>query len=134
MTGQGESVWSIVLAATTLVTTFLVVATLAIPVTATSFLLAVSLALYADVITQHCSEHEVLFGAELVQWPSGNEPDGIQAFASAEVNIDVLSAGRLQYVGDALALESFDGLVAVLLGTGEKHHLAHSFLKLVDVV
>ena len=77
---------------------------------------------------------KILFGGKLVQRTGDDEPDGLQTFASSEVNIQVLSSGWLQQVRDPLTLQTLDGDFAVLLITREQYHVAHALIQLVDVV
>ena len=59
------------------------------------FTLAVAFALCADVIAEHGSENEILFRCEFVEWTGNDKSDGLQAFASPEVNVQVLQSCRL---------------------------------------
>jgi hypothetical protein len=94
--------------------------TLAIAFTLTSILtLAISFALCTEVVAEHGSEDEVLFGCELIQWTSNDEPDGIQTLAPPEINIQILLSGRLQQIRNALTLQSLYSQFTVFLVTGE---------------
>ena len=95
---------------------------------------AIAFALCAEVVAEHGSQDKILFGGKLVQRTGDDEPDGLQTFASSEVNIQVLSSSWLQQVWDSLTLQTLDGDVAVLLITCEQHHVAHALIQLVDVV
>ena len=88
----------------------------------------------AEVVAEHGSQDKILFGGKLVQRTGDDEPDGLQTFASSEVNIQVLSSGWLQQVRDPLTLQTLDGDFAVLLITREQYHVAHALIQLVDVV
>ena len=96
--------------------------------------LAVPFALCAEVVAEHGTEDEVLFGREFVQWTRDDEAGSLQTFTSPEINILILSSCRLKQVWDALTLQSLNGLLTILLITGEQHHVAHTFMQLVDVV
>ena len=95
---------------------------------------AVPFALCADVVAKHGSKDEVLFGRELVQRTGDDKPDGLQTLAPSEIHVQVLLSGWLQQVRNALTLQSLYGQFAILLVAGEQHHVAHTFLQLVDVV
>jgi len=60
-----------------------------------SFTLTVPFTLCTDVIAEHGTEDEVLFGRELVQRTGDDEPDGLQALAPPEVYILIVSSCRL---------------------------------------
>ena len=96
--------------------------------------LAIPFALCAEVVAEHRAEDKVLFGREQVQWTGDDEPYGLQTLAPSEIHVQVLLSGWLQQVGNALTLQSLYGLVTILLFTGEQHHVAHTFMQLVDVV
>ncbi len=57
--------------------------------------LAVPFALCAEVVAEHGTEDEVLFGREFVQWTRDDEADSLQTFTSPEINILILSSCRL---------------------------------------
>ena len=71
---------------------------------ASFFTLTIPFALCADVVAEHGSKDEVLFGRELVQWTCDDKPDGLQTLAPSEVHVQVLLSGRLQQVWNTLAL------------------------------
>ena len=96
--------------------------------------LAIPFALCTDVVAEHGAEDEILFGCKFVQWTGDDESDSLQAFTSSEINILILLSGRLQQVRNALTLQSFNSLLTILLVTGKQHHVAYTFMQLVDVV
>ena len=99
-----------------------------------SLTLTISFALCADVISEHSTENEVLLGSQLMQRTGDDESDGLQTLASPEIHVQVLLSGRLQQVGNTLTLQSLYGQFTVILVTCEQHHVAHTFMQLVDVV
>ena len=99
-----------------------------------SLTLTVPFALCAEVIAEHSSEDEIFFGCELVQRTGDDEPDGLQTLTPPEIHVQVLLSGRLQQVWDTLALQSLNGQFTVPLVAGEQHHVAHTFMQLVDVI
>jgi len=101
---------------------------------ALSLTLAVPFALCADVVAEHGAEDEVLFGRELVQRTGDDEPNGLQTLSPPEIHVQILLPGWLQQVRDALTLQSLYSQFAVLLVAGEQHHVAHTFMQLVDVI
>ena len=100
----------------------------------TAFPLAIAFTLGADVIAEHGTEDKILFGRELAQWAGDDEPNGLQALASPEVEVQILLSYRLKYIGDALTLQTSGNLLTIFLVAGEQHHLAHTFSKFIDVV
>ena len=70
---------------------------------------AVSLALGADVVAKHGSEDEVLFGRQLIEWTSNEQTDGIETFATTEIDIHVLFASALHHVVYRLAAQTMAG-------------------------
>ena len=57
--------------------------------------LAVAFALCAEVIAEHGSEDKIFFRCEFVEWTGNDESNSLQAFASPEVNVQVLQSCRL---------------------------------------
>ena len=51
---------------------------------------AIPFALCAEVVAEHSSEDEVLFGSELVQRTGDDKPDGFQTLGTSEIHISVL--------------------------------------------
>ena len=70
---------------------------IACPVTSalTLLTLAIPFALRAEIVTEHGAKDKIFFGCELVQRTGDDEPDGLQAFAPPEVNVQVLQSRRL---------------------------------------
>lgn len=96
--------------------------------------LTVSLALRTDVIAKHCTEHEILFGSELVEGTCHNHSYGIKTLLPAEVKIQAFVANWLDDIFDVLAFQSTYGKVLIFLIESEEHHTAHSLLIFVDMV
>ena len=107
----------------------------ALTLTLTSTLaLAVAFALCANVVAEHGAKYKILFGCELVQWTCDDEPNGLQTLAPPEIHVQVLLSSRLQQVWNALTFQSLYSLLTIFLITCEQHHVAHTFMQLVDVV
>ena len=96
--------------------------------------LAEALALGTKVVTQHRAEYEVLLGRQFIERTRHDEADGVETFLTAEIEIEVVLARRLQHILDVLALQTLCGILFIFLRTGEKNHLANTFLVFVDVV
>ena len=96
--------------------------------------LAEALALGTKVVTQHRAEYEILLGRQLVERTRHDEADGVETLLTAEIEIEVVLARRLQHILDVLALQTLCGILFIFLRTGEKNHLANTFLVFVDVV
>ena len=79
--------------------------TIALAVTS-ALTLTVALALCADIVAKQGSKDEVFFRCELVQRSGDDEADGLHALTSSEIDVQVLPTRRLQYVRDALTLQS----------------------------
>ena len=94
----------------------------------------ITLALCADVVAEHCAEHEVLFRSEEVERSRYDHPYGIETFLPAEIQIEAVTANRLDYVADVLALQPSYGELLIFSVEGEKHHTAHTLLVFIDVV
>ena len=86
---------------------------------ASFFTLTIPFALCADVVAEHSSEDEVLFGRELVQRTGDDEPDGLQTLAPSEVHVQVLLSCGLQQIWNTLTLQSLYGQFTIPLVTGE---------------
>lgn len=99
-----------------------------------SFPPAIPLALGTDVIPQHRAEDEVFFRRQLIQWARHHTTDGVDALRLAEKEVDFLSVNGLDEVIYVLLLQPGDGKSLVLAVHRIEHHLAHTFLKLIDVV
>lgn len=96
--------------------------------------LAEALALGTKVVTQHRAEYEVLLGRQLIERTRHDEADGVETLLTAEIEIEVVLARRLQHILDMLALQALRGILFIFLRTGEQNHLANTFLVFVDVV
>ena len=96
--------------------------------------LAEALALGTEVVTQHRAEYEVLLGRQLIERTRHDEADSVETFLTAEIEIEVVLARRLQHILDVLALQTLCGILFIFLRTGEQNHLANTFLVFVDVV
>ena len=96
--------------------------------------LAEALTLGTKVVTQHRAEYEVLLGRQLIERTRHDEADGVETFLTAEIEIEVVLARRLQHILDVLALQTLCGILFIFLRTGEQNHLANTFLVFVDVV
>ena len=59
---------------------------------------------------------------------------GIKTFFLAKEQVQTVVTYRLDDVAYVLVLQSCDDKLLITLVEGEKHHSAHTFLKLVDVV
>ena len=60
-----------------------------------SFTFAIPFALCTEVVAEHSSEDEVLFGCELIQRTGDDEPDGLQTLSPSEIHVQVLLSCRL---------------------------------------
>ena len=96
--------------------------------------LAITFTLGADVITEHRTEDEVFLGRQLVKRTVDKQTDGIKTLAAAEVNVDILLAGRLHHVGNCLSAQPSGGKSFVAAVAREENHPAHTFLVFIDVV
>lgn len=52
-----------------------------------AFTLAIALTLRTEVVAQHGTEDEVLFGRETAEWLVDDHPHGIEALAASEIEI-----------------------------------------------
>ena len=52
-----------------------------------AFTLAIALTLRTEVVAQHGTEDEVLFGRETAEWLVNDHPHGIEALAASEIEI-----------------------------------------------
>ena len=100
----------------------------------TTLAFTITLALRADIITEHCTQNEILFGAELVEWARYHHPDCIQTLFSTEENIHSIRAHRLNDIVDMLMRKTLNGKLFVASVGGIKHHSAHAFLIFVYVI
>ena len=94
----------------------------------------ITLALCADVVAEHCAEHEVFFRSEEVERSRYDHPYGVKTFLPSEIQIEAVTANRLDYVADVLALQPSYGELLIFSVEGEKHHTAHTLLVFIDVV
>lgn len=95
---------------------------------------AVALALHAYVIAQKCAEDEVFLGRQLVERLVDYQSYGVEAFASAEIQVEHVTVDWLHDVVDALTLKSAEGKVGIFSVEREQHHVAHTFLVFVYMV
>ena len=96
--------------------------------------LTIPLALCANVIAQHRTEHEILLRSEQIEGARYNHAYGVEALLAAKVKVQTVVANGLDHVFDVLAFQTAYGEVLILLVEGEQHHSAHSLLVFVDVV
>ena len=96
--------------------------------------LAVSLALCTDVVAEHGSEDEVLFGRQLIVRTGNEQADGIETFATTEIDVHVLFASGLHHVVYRLAEQTMAGLLLATAVAGEEYHPSHTFLIFIDMV
>ena len=96
--------------------------------------LAETLALRADVVSQHRPEDEILLGRKLAKWFRDYHADSVQALALAKEEVQAVVAHGLDDVFDVLALQSRPGESLILLVESEEHHPAHTFLILIDMI
>ena len=90
------------------------IAFITVPLTAT-LAFTESLALCAKVITKHRAQYKVLFWRKLVKRTSNNQPDGIETFLTAEIEVEVVLTRRLHHEIDILSAESLRNKRLVLL-------------------
>ena len=69
--------------------------TLAIAFALALLTFAIPFALCAEVVAEHGTEDEVLFGRELVQRTGDDKPNGLQTLAPPEIHVQVLLSCRL---------------------------------------
>ena len=74
-----------------------------------------SLALCEEVITKHRAQNKVLFRRKLVKRTSNNQPDGIETFLAAELEVVVVLTRRLHHEINILSAESLRNKRLVLL-------------------
>ena len=99
-----------------------------------TFTLAVSLALCTDVVAEHGSEDEILFGRQLIERTGNEQADGIETFTATEIDVHVLLASGLHHVVYRLAAQTMAGLLLETAVAGEEYHPAHTFLIFIDMV
>ena len=98
------------------------------------FAFAIALALHADVVAQHGTEHEILLGSELAQRACGYHAYGIEALLAPEVEVQTVVAYGLYDVRYVLPFQALYGKFFVFLVECEEHHAAYTFLVFIDVV
>ena len=109
---------------------------IACPVTSALALLtlAVPFTLCAEVVAEHGSEDEVLFGRQLIERTRNEQTDGIETFAATEIDVHVLFASGLHHIVYRLAAQTMAGLLLETAVAGEEYHSTHTFLIFIDVI
>jgi len=72
---------------------------------APSLSLAVALALTTYVVAEYCSQNEILFGCKLPKWLVCKEPNGIQAFGLAEIEVHAVTFDWLKQIVNVLVFQ-----------------------------
>ena len=101
---------------------------------ASTLAFAVSFALGADVVAEHGSEDEVLFGSQLIQRTGDKQTDGIKTLLATKIDVDILLASGLHHVVDGLAAQPVGGKSLETAVASEEYHPAHTFLIFIDMV
>ena len=96
--------------------------------------LAIALTLCTDVVAKHGSEDEVLFGRQLIERTGNEQTDGIETFATTEIDVHVLFASWLHHVVYRLAAQTMAGLLLETAVAGEEYHPSHTFLIFINMV
>ena len=78
-------------------------------ISALSLTFTVPFTLCTDVVAKHGSEDEVLFGRQLIERTRNEQTDGIETFATTEIDVHVLFASWLHYVVYRLAAQTMAG-------------------------
>ena len=94
----------------------------------------VTLALSADVVTEHRTEDKVFLGRQLVERACDEQTDGIQALLPAKIDIDILFASRLHHVVYLLMAQTVGGKLLQPAIAGEEYHPTNTFLIFVNMV
>ena len=80
---------------------------------------AIALTLCTDVVAEHGSKDEVLFGRQFVERTGDNETYRVETFLAANIEVEVVLARRLQNEVHVLTAQAFLSTVFILLGTCE---------------
>lgn len=96
--------------------------------------LAVTLALQADVIAKEGTKDEVLLWTKFIERTRHEQPDGINTGFSPEKQVDIAIADVLRHEVDTLKAQTVCYGLFILPVEGVEHHLAHTFLILIDVI
>ena len=103
-------------------------------ISAPSLTFTVPFTLCTDVVAEHGSEDEVLFGRQLIERTRNEQADGIETFAATEIDVHVLFASGLHHVVYRLAAQTMAGLLLETAVAGEEYHPSHTFLIFIDMV
>ena len=96
--------------------------------------LTIAFTLCTDIIPQHGTENEILFGRKLVERSGHHQSDGVETLFLAEEQVESLRAHALDDITDSSMFKSSAGKGLIAFVESEEHHAADSLLQLIDMI